>query len=362
MHKILTVVGARPQFIKAAVFSNSLATNSEFEEVIVHSGQHYDANMSDAFFSQLSIPRPYATFEAKGLSGAAFIGNTMMELDTVISSVAPDFVMVYGDTDTTLAAALCANKKGIKLIHVEAGLRSFNRNMPEEHNRVLTDHLSDALLCPSKIALANLENENITDSAARRVAFTGDIMFDGVQMFSKFADKPKDLTFEDGFILVTIHRPVNTDNQNLLANIVTELNQLAKSNRIVFPMHPRTSKALMNFNLTLDASINVIEPTSYFSMLYLLRECTAVVTDSGGLQKEAYFADKKCFVVRDETEWVELEAIGASILTGNGAFNLTDKIMREGIGSATNAEQDTAPYGNGQFVAKAIDVIKTLTE
>jgi UDP-GlcNAc3NAcA epimerase len=345
MQKILTIVGARPQFVKAAAMSKAFSDSEEFDESIVHTGQHYDKNMSEVFFNQLSIPKPQYVFDSSQSTGATFIGETISKISQVIIIEKPDGVLVYGDTNSTLAGAIAANSCGIRLIHIEAGLRSYNRQMPEEHNRVITDHLSDALFCPSTASIANLAKENIFSDDNRVVKNVGDIMFDAMKLFSQFAVPQESMDLPSKFILATIHRPVNTDDKKNLQSIVSELNILAETHDVVFPIHPRTAKRLHEFNLTLNPKVNLLPPVSYITMLYLLRECIAVVTDSGGLQKEAYFNNKLCYVVRDETEWQELVDGNQSILVGNGGYMLS-KLISQSLNQHHNINE--FPYGEGR--------------
>lgn len=353
--KVLTIVGARPQFVKAAALSQAFSDADDFDELIVHTGQHYDSNMSGQFFKQLNIPEPIALSDNNRGTPATFIGNTISGLDRVISQHKPDLLLVYGDTNSTLAGAVAANANGIALAHVEAGLRSFNRGMPEEHNRVVTDHLSDILLCPSHSAMKNLNRENIVTSQNRKVEFVGDIMFDALKLFSPHAEAPVNVENLDNFVLVTLHRPVNVDNKQYLISIIDMLAEMASKREVIWPLHPRTAQRLKDFQIDVPPQIRVIEPAPYLAMLYLLQHCDFVVTDSGGLQKEAYFSGKPCCVVRDETEWMELVELEQSLLIGNGAAN------RNSIDSFLNLKGTTdfqPPYGDGQTRFNIVDVIR----
>ena len=318
MKKIVTIVGARPQFIKAAVMSRTIALKAEFEEVIIHTGQHYDSNMSALFFDELAIPKPKYHLDINDLSHGAMTGHMLMALEEILKLEKPDAVLVYGDTNSTLAGALAAKKLHIKLIHVEAGLRSFNMKMPEEINRIVTDRIADLLLCPTPEAVKNLEKEGL-DAGDAKIVLSGDIMKESVTMFSALASQRSNLLTTlklsgEGFILATLHRQENTDDENRLKSIMQALEKLSKTSRVVMPLHPRTRKRLEA--LDLKVAITFIEPVGYLDMLALLKNCKMVITDSGGLQKEAFFCKKHCIIVRDETEWVELVSHGIARIAG----------------------------------------------
>jgi UDP-GlcNAc3NAcA epimerase len=301
--KIVTIIGARPQFIKAAVLSNALRNNN-IQEVILHTGQHYDANMSKIFFDEMQIPAPDYQLNINSLNHGAMTGRMLEDIEKILFNEKPDFVLVYGDTNSTLAGALAAKKLLIKIIHVEAGLRSFNMSMPEEINRILTDRISDLLFCPTQTAIDNLVNEGMLNNTQCKIELVGDVMYDSYLHFSAMQCNPSGINSLNKFALVTIHRAENTNNLNQLTNIVSLLNEISKHINLLIPLHPRTQKILADSELTLNATI--IEPVGYLEMLWLLNNCNFVITDSGGLQKEAYFAKKKCITLREETEWVEL--------------------------------------------------------
>ena len=305
--KIVTIIGARPQFIKAAVLSNALRNNN-IQEVIVHTGQHYDVNMSKIFFDEMQIPTPDYQLNINDLNHGAMTGRMLEEIELILLGEKPDFVLVYGDTNSTLAGALAAKKLLIKVIHVEAGLRSFNMSMPEEINRILTDRISDLLFCPSQTAVNNLVNEGVLKNSKCKMELVGDVMYDSYLHFSAMQRKPSRINNLNQFTLVTIHRAENTNNLNQLSNIVSLLNKISKDTNLLIPLHPRTQKILADSRLILNATI--IEPVGYLEMLWLLNNCNFVITDSGGLQKEAYFKKKKCITLREETEWVELVSEG----------------------------------------------------
>ena len=312
--KVVTILGARPQFIKAGSVSREFAKHSEIDEIIVHTGQHYDANMSDIFFEQMHIPKPHYHLGIGGKTHGAMTGQMMEKIEEVLLHEKPDWVLVYGDTNSTLAGALVAAKLHVKLAHVEAGLRSFNMNMPEEINRILTDRVSTLLFCPTDTAMRNLKNEGF-DNFTCKIVNSGDVMLDGALYYRQFAQKPL-LHVSSDFILCTIHRAENTDDKERLEPIVAALNEIAMQHAIVLPLHPRTQKLLAQFELNLSERITLMEPVGYLEMVWLLEHCALVMSDSGGLQKEAYFFSKPCITLRDETEWVELVEAGANTLAG----------------------------------------------
>lgn len=306
--KIATILGARPQFVKASVLSRVIKNHDEIEEIIVHTGQHYDNNMSEVFFSEMEIPKPKYFLNINGLGHGAMTGQMLEKIEEILISEKPDAVVVFGDTNSTLAGALAAKKLGIKLVHIEAGLRSFNMDMPEEINRILTDRISDLLLCPTDTALDNLEREGYSGLPVKIVK-TGDIMLDAVQYYSKNSESKTNvyqkLNLDKGkFVLATIHRQENTDNLVHLKEIFEGLVRISKEQKVILPLHPRTRNILTNNHLHYD--IEIIDPVGYFDMLELLKNCSMVVTDSGGLQKEAFFNQKPVIIARTETEWVEL--------------------------------------------------------
>jgi UDP-GlcNAc3NAcA epimerase len=326
--KILTVIGARPQFVKAAVVSRALASHRELTEIIVHTGQHFDKNMSAVFFDEMGIPAPNYQFDVGGGSHAENTGRTMMLVEGVIKAEKPRVVMVYGDTDSTLAGALAAAKLGVSIAHVEAGLRSYNRRMPEEINRVLTDHLSDILFTPSETARRNLDLEGIRGD---KVVGVGDVMYDAVKYYSAAAEKHSsalaDLGLQSGrFVLLTVHRKENADDPRRIAAI---LDGMATSELpVVFPLHPRTRKQLVEFGLTVAPPVFLTDPLGYLDMQSLERHARLIATDSGGVQKEAYFHSVPCVTLRDETEWTELVELGVNVLVGADAGRIA-RALRE---------------------------------
>mgnify|MGYP006382894819 CR=1 FL=1 len=332
--KILTILGARPQFIKAGSVSREIAKHKEIEEVIVHTGQHYDANMSDIFFDEMQIPKPNYFLGIGGKSHGAMTGQMIEKIEEVALKENPDWIMVYGDTNSTLAGAIVASKLHIKLAHIEAGLRSFNMKMPEEVNRILTDRVSTILFCPTDTAMKNLKAEGFEveeegrsektegrNSCFGRVVKVGDVMQDGAMFYKNISTKPSTFNLQpSNFILCTIHRAENTDDETRLRSIFEALNEIAKEKQIILPLHPRTKKLLENLQTKnqklLTKNLTIIDPVGYLEMVWLIDNCDFVMTDSGGLQKEAYFFEKQCITLRDETEWVELVECGANRLVG----------------------------------------------
>ena len=353
--KILTVVGARPQFIKAAALSKAIAMTEGVEEIIVHTGQHFDENMSDIFFKEMGIPQPNYQLNVNGLHHGAMTGLMMEGIDEILLKEIPDVLLVYGDTNSTLAGALAAKKLHIKVAHVEAGLRSFNMQMPEEVNRILTDRISDFLFCPTQTAIENLKKEGY-DHFGASIENTGDIMLDSLMLFSEFAEQMaleiKNIA-NDPFVLCTIHRAENTDNEERLVNIFKALNRIAEEKKIIIPLHPRTKQKLNN--ILLHPNIVLTEPLGYFDMLYLIKHCDIVMTDSGGLQKEAFFNRKFCITLRDETEWIEL--VGANCNTLVGADSELIYNQYEALSNKAFVETN-AFYGDGKAAHKILSILK----
>ncbi|HEV6966453.1 non-hydrolyzing UDP-N-acetylglucosamine 2-epimerase [Roseateles sp.] len=355
--KLLTVVGARPQFIKAAMLNRAVRARADISEVLVHTGQHHDTKMSDVFFDQLDIHPPHHSLGVAGGSHGDMTGRMMIALDPVLQTEKPDLVVVYGDTNSTLSAALCAAKFGIPIAHIEAGLRSFNRAMPEEINRVLTDHLSSHLFCPTESAVENLRNEGIT----RRVENVGDIMYDAALHYgnhpagiSRLSPTLRLLQESGGYILATIHRQENTDHPNRLERIVGALLNVADVYPIVLPLHPRTQHRLDEQSLKRlqsHPSIFVTDPLGYLEMLQLERRAQLVVTDSGGVQKEAFFFRVACATLRDQTEWTELVDHGWNTLIDVSREQIVDRILNC-YGRA--GEAGFSPYGDGRTAERIL--------
>ncbi|MBF0532486.1 MAG: UDP-N-acetylglucosamine 2-epimerase (non-hydrolyzing) [Candidatus Omnitrophica bacterium] len=320
--KIISIVGARPQFIKLAPLCQELRKQkSRFRHVIVHTGQHYDYNMSKIFFDQLGIPDPQYHLDVGSGSHGQQTGTMLEKIENVLQKEKPDWVMVYGDTNSTLAGALAATKLHMPLAHVEAGLRSYNRVMPEEINRVLTDHCSDVLFCPTRNAVNNLKKEGISNGRARKVVNVGDVMYDSLLLSLQVAKKQSRVLAElqltpKQYFLATIHRAENTDNDENLTGILQALTELSREAMLVLPIHPRTKKILERSAKlkSLAHSLKIIPAVGYFDMLLLEKNAKLILTDSGGMQKEAYFLSTPCVTLRNETEWIETVQSGLNIL------------------------------------------------
>ena len=323
MKKIITIVGARPQFVKAATLSRQFALLG-IEELIVHTGQHFDANMSEVFFEEMEIPKPAYQLDIHGLTHGAMTGRMLEGIEAILLKEKPDAVLVYGDTNSTLSGALAASKLHIPLIHVEAGLRSFNMEMPEEINRILTDRISDILFCPTDMAVNNLKREGFEDMQAQIIK-NGDVMQDAAIYYAAKAVEKSDILSKINlpkFVLATIHRQENTDSPENLRNIISGLNEINKQVPVVVPIHPRTRNILAQQNIVPE--FTMINPVGYFDMIMLLKSCELVITDSGGVQKEAFFFGKHCITLREQTEWVELVENGFNILVGSDSVKLAD--------------------------------------
>ena len=292
--KLITIIGARPQFIKAAAVSREISKHKDINEIIIHTGQHFDANMSEIFFEQMQISKPDYNLEINSLTHGAMTGRMIERIEKVLLKEKPDWVLVYGDTNSTIAGSLAAKKLHIKVAHIEAGLRSFNRNMPEEINRILTDKISDILFCPTNTAVQNLQNEGIGKNSLSNIVKCGDVMQDAAIFYSELAQKPE-LNLPKQFILATIHRAENTDEPKRLTSIFNALSVISNEIPIILPLHPRTKKIISNSQLkTNNSQLIFIDPVGYLEMIYLLQNCSLVMTDSGGLQKEAFFFEKPC--------------------------------------------------------------------
>ncbi len=355
--KIVTIIGARPQFIKAAVVSRVFAASQGVTEIIVHTGQHFDSNMSDIFFEEMCIPKPHYNLNINGLGHGAMTGQMLEKIEEVLKEEKPDWVLVYGDTNSTLAGALAAKKLHIKVAHVEAGLRSFNMDMPEEVNRILTDRISDILFCPTDKAVENLANEGYGNIGCQIVK-NGDVMQDAALFYADKCRKP-DVDLPDKFVLCTVHRAENTDNPERLKNIFMALENISGKCKVVFPLHPRTKAKLMGIGYDFSCSnICFIQPVGYLEMVWLLKNCELVMTDSGGLQKEAYFFGKYCITMRDETEWVELVVNGFNSLVGSNQAMIEDTYATFMNTPKTGFENRL--YGNGNAGNKVLDSLLLL--
>ncbi len=359
--KIVTVVGARPQFVKAATVSAAIVAQRQravpIEEVLVHTGQHYDENMSQIFFDQLQVPRPKYNLAVGSGSHGSMTGKMLGAVEQILLDERPDWLLVYGDTNSTLAGALAAAKLHIPVCHVEAGLRSFDKRMPEEVNRILTDHVSALLLCPTSAAIVNLRNEGIT----RGVHHVGDVMYDAALMFARAAGASADVLSRYGvsakqFQLATVHRSENTDDSSRLQGILTALSNLASAaSPVLLPLHPRTRATLKQHGLESMAERNpalrIVEPVPFLDMIVLEREAKLILTDSGGVQKEAYFQGVPCITLREETEWVETVAAGWNQLAG------TDPQRISVAAAAAKPGGAIAEYGTGNAASKVLDLL-----
>lgn len=348
--KIVTILGARPQFIKAAALS--VVLKESFDEVLVHTGQHYDSNMSDVFFEELKISKPDYHLNIGSGSHGAMTGEMLIDIEKVLEIEKPDFVLVYGDTNSTLAGALAASKMLIPVIHVEAGLRSFNKSMPEEQNRILTDHLSSLSFAPTQTAIENLEKEGIT----KGVHLVGDVMYDGILRFAELAKEKSAILNElklqeKSFILCTIHRAENTNHANHLKAVFEALNESGEY--IVLPLHPRTLKYMSDYGIQASENVRIIEPVGYLDMVRLEDAAKKIVTDSGGVQKEAFFLGVPCVTLREETEWVETVEDGWNMLVGTSK----DRIL-EAIASFSPGTKRKNHFGDGTSTVKIKDAIK----
>ncbi len=385
--KICTIVGARPQFIKAAAVSRAIAAHNRqtsnieprtLNEVIIHTGQHYDDGMSAVFFRELEIPEPKYNLAIGSGSHGAQTGQMLAAIEKVLIEEKPDWVLIYGDTNSTLAGALAAAKLHIPIAHVEAGLRSFNRRMPEEINRVVADQLSTLLLCPSQVAVdnlaaegipshPNLEHRTLNIEHASSVVITGDVMADALQFAATKALAQSDILARLGlqpqrYILATIHRAENTDDPKRLSNIMAALAELAEREPVILPLHPRTKKILEATHPSLltpdpsrsNASLRIIDPTGYFDIIALEKSARMLLTDSGGMQKEAYWLKVPCVTLRDETEWVETVESGWNILTGADRNRIVTAVQ-----NFTPPKDHPPLYGDGQA---AVHCLKALLE
>jgi UDP-GlcNAc3NAcA epimerase len=316
--KLITIVGARPQFVKAAALSREIRKHNRLQEIIVHTGQHFDANMSDIFFEEMQIPKPHYNLNIHGLTHGAMTGQMLAGIEEVIIKEKPDTVLVYGDTNSTIAGALAAKKLHVKVAHVEAGLRSYNMAMPEEINRILTDRISDWLFCPTQTAIDNLQREGFNLMNCKIIQ-SGDVMEDAALYYAEMASLKSSIVEKlslknEKFILGTIHRAENTDDLKNLRSIIDAYNFLAKEVQVILPLHPRTKQIIQRECIQTDFTI--IDPVGYFDMIMLLKHCSLVITDSGGLQKEAFFFRKFGITTREQTEWIELVENGYNFIVG----------------------------------------------
>jgi UDP-N-acetylglucosamine 2-epimerase (non-hydrolysing) len=351
--KIISIVGARPQFIKCAPVSREL--RKEHEEILIHTGQHYDPEMSDIFFKDLQIPEPDYHLEVGSGSHGQQTGFILERMERVLIKEKPDLVVVYGDTNSTLAGALSAVKLHIPIAHVEAGLRSYDRTMPEEINRVVTDHISNLLFCPTLTAIDNLAKEGITNG----VHMVGDVMVDALLHNAKIAERKshiiKKLRLKKGcYYVATVHRPSNTDNQKNLTSIIEAFEESGKT--VVFPVHPRTKKYLCEYRLwdSLSENIRLIDPLGYIDMLLLLKHAKKILTDSGGIQKEAYVLGIPCITMRENTEWIETLTGGWNVLVGADKEKILAALLAD-----VSTNTDNTVFGKGDAVSKIVRIISS---
>lgn len=358
--QVFTVVGARPQFIKAAVLSRLIALAPDVEEVLVHTGQHYDTNMSEQFFTELDIPHPAHNLGVGSASHGVQTARMLEGLEALMGQHHPDVVLVYGDTNSTLAAALAAAKLHIPVAHVEAGLRSFNRAMPEEINRVLTDHVSKWLFTPTTTATVNLQHEGVSLQSIHEV---GDVMCDAAHFYAVHAPnnflEALGLT-TDCYTLATVHRAENTDDLDRLQLIFEGLKGLAKKAPVVLPLHPRTRQVLMRAGWfeSVQESLHVLEPVGYLQMIALLRGARLVVTDSGGVQKEAFFHKTPCVTIRHETEWVELISSGWNQLAPLDEVSALRASLIEAFKCGRPSQRPPLIYGDGHAGDRILSILR----
>ncbi|MBW1971297.1 MAG: UDP-N-acetylglucosamine 2-epimerase (non-hydrolyzing) [Deltaproteobacteria bacterium] len=354
MFRVITVLGARPQFIKSAPLSKAFLYEEKIKEIIIHTGQHYDYEMSEIFFEELKLPKPDYYLSVGSHSHGKQTGLMLKSIEDVLIKEKPDMVLVYGDTNSTLAGALAAAKLNISVAHIEAGLRSYNRKMPEEINRVLTDRLSSLLFCPTLNSVENLKKEGIKDG----VFHVGDVMYDALLMFIDIAESRSKILEKQNlkskeYVLATIHRAENTDDPKRLKKIMEIFSYLPF--KVVFPIHPRTKKEIKRSSILIANNIKIIPPVSYLDMILLEKNSILIITDSGGVQKEAYLLKVPCITLRGETEWVETVEIGA-----NRVIGLDEKKLGEAINHFENFkwQNNINPFGDGKSSEKIVKIIK----
>jgi len=355
MMKIATIIGARPQFIKAATVSRCIRKDTNIQEIIIHTGQHYDANMSDIFFNELNIPKPDYNLRIQEKLHGAMTGKMLAGIEDIILKEKFDLVLVYGDTNSTLAGALAAIKLHIPVAHVEAGLRSFNRRMPEEINRLITDHVSELLFTPTETAHQNLVCEGIRGN---KVHLVGDVMYDATLFYLKQSKCPiimnkLGLTKPASYILATIHRAENIDVSSRLKSIMQGLSDSSLSTPVILPVHPRTKAKLDHLNINISSNVHLIDPVGFLEMVWLEKNAMLIATDSGGVQKEAYFHGIPCVTFREETEWVELIEAGWNRLVSFSVDNIYETII-DAIGSTG---KKVNLYGAGNAAQKIVRVL-----
>lgn len=355
MTKILTVIGARPQFIKAAPVSRALQAEKTLQEILLHTGQHYDPGLSAIFFAEMDLPTPHYHLDIREESHARQTGRMLEGIESVLLKEKPDWLLVYGDTNSTLAGALAAAKCHVPIAHVEAGLRSYNRTMPEEINRLVADQLSDLLFAPTTQSIENLRKEGIAD---KKIRASGDVMYDAALLFSALSEKNSTALdthalSSKNYILATLHRAENTDSPSRLASIFAAFDQLTDTLPVILPLHPRTRKMLGRHsgNLLNKTAIRLIDPVGLFDMIVLEKNAALILTDSGGIQKEAFFYQVPCVTLRTETEWIETVVLGWNRL---GNPHDTNHIVSQALQALGSTGEKALPYGEGraaQYIA-----------
>ncbi len=360
--KIVTIAGARPQFIKAAPVSRAFKQYPELNEILVHTGQHYDPGLSQVFFSELDLPEPQHWLDVGSGGHGEQTGEMLKRCESVLLEEKPEFVLVYGDTNSTLAGALAAAKLHIPIAHVEAGLRSFNRRMPEEINRIMADHLSSVLFCPTRTSVANLAREGIEQN----VYLVGDVMYDAAIQFRSKCETVSSVLSDyglvrRGFALVTLHRAENTDDTDRLARVLRALEALAGRMPVILPLHPRTRKMIRQFGLQdVIPSVRCLEPLGFLDMMMLVANARVILTDSGGLQKEAYFHRVPCLTLRSETEWTETVTAHWNMLVSTESLLELEAGIEAGLAYKGPREEITE-YGNGDAAVRIAEVILNQT-
>lgn len=353
--KILSIIGARPQFVKAAMVSREIALHPDMQEILVHTGQHFDHNMSHLFFEEMGLREPDYNLGVHSLPHEEMVARMSEMLHDVIRNHKPDWVLVYGDTDSTLSGARAAGRSKVPLCHVEAGLRSFNSAMQEEYNRIETDKVSDLLFAPTEVAVRNLLAEGVPE---QRIVPTGDVMKDAAIHFAPLARAPQQ-NVPDKFILCTLHRAENVDDSNILRMMMQTLEAISRRISVVLPLHPRTRLNLQRVGYDFpNSSIRFIDPVGYLEMLYLLQHSSLVMTDSGGLQKEAYFFQKYCVTLREETEWIELCQRGYNRLVGHDAGSISEAVNDF---LQRNPFQENDLYGDGHTARLIVEALRSAT-